>query len=228
MRYFSTSGGSVSVIPGTIQTTTVKADNVESATTGTVLVKDDVEMEAGEQFFADAGTAAAPGVAFVKAGVRDPNTGLSNDVADTLMLSTGGAFRAYVNTSQISTPGATQFAPGGQLLFTGDISPTALTGDVTDYNPSGLSTAARVRVDPGAANRVINSLSGGADGRQFTLYNISTTQTLTLLHDDGATGTASMRFLCPNSVSLVIPVNGSRELEYDSGSSRWRVLGSVA
>jgi hypothetical protein len=105
------------------------------------------------------------------------------------------------------------------------ITPAAIGTNQTDYNPASLSIASAIRQDVSAAC-ILNSLATtGLDGRRITIFNISGTaaNTLTLLHDNGATGTASMRFLCPSNTSLVIPGRGCAFLEYDQAVSRWRV-----
>jgi len=160
--------------------------------------------------------AATPTVAF-----GDGDTGLYESADDTLNIATAGVSRATLSSVGFSLT-------SGGIYASAATSPAALTGDVTDYSPSGLSTSGALRVDPGAAGRVINSLATGSSGRYLLVMNISATQTLTLRHDDGATGTAANRFLCPNNASVVIPVNGSRLLWYDGTSSRWRVFGPVA
>jgi hypothetical protein len=118
----------------------------------------------------------------------------------------------------------------GQTVMGGVISPTALSGDVTDYDPSGLSGASVVRIDPGGAGRTINSLAGGVDNRVITLINLGSTvgHVLTLLMDNGGTGTAAMRFWCPNGVNFIMAIRASVMLRYDATSARWRVIGPIA
>lgn len=161
--------------------------------------------------------AATPTLAF-----GDGDTGFYESSDDVLNIVTAGTDRLQVGGSFVN------FRSVIGVLYQNVISPSALTGDVTDYAPTGVGTAVAFRIDPGAAGRVINSLSGPTSGRWAFILNISSTQTLTLLHDDGATGTAANRFLCPNNVSVVIPPNGVREIWYDTASSRWRVFGAVA
>jgi hypothetical protein len=43
------------------------------------------------------------------------------------------------------------------------------------------------------------------------------------MHD--VTSTAANRFYCPGSVDLILNANDSVHIEYDSTSSRWRVIG---
>jgi hypothetical protein len=82
-----------------------------------------------------------------------------------------------------------------------------------------------LRLDLDAA-RTINSLDGGSDGRVLILHNISAF-TLSLLHDDGATGTAAMRFSLPNSASLQMSPGASAVLRYDATTARWRLAANA-
>jgi hypothetical protein len=107
---------------------------------------------------------------------------------------------------------------------------TALTGNVTDWDPGGGSGTnlwknQSIFVTSDAA-RVINSIIRPPQGYRLRLrlYNKNTdaARTITLLHDDGATGTATARFLCPGNVNLVIPVNSFADIYNDTvGSNRW-------
>ncbi len=116
---------------------------------------------------------------------------------------------------------------GGAVRYDSDISPTSISSNQTDYNPTGWSTSTRIRQAVGTSC-IINSAAAGSDGERKVIENISTTNYLTLLHDDGATGTAAQRFLCLNAVSTVIPPLGSVTIEYDGTSSRWRVISVAA
>lgn len=101
------------------------------------------------------------------------------------------------------------------------ISPAQLTADQTDY--TGARNGDRVRLSSDAS-RYINSLAGQTSGRRQTLTNVGA-NTINLLLDDGATGTAAMRFAAVGGFTEVrIPANGSVTVEYDGTSARWRVI----
>lgn len=122
-----------------------------------------------------------------------------------------------------SAPGVSGFDNARATALSGDISPSALTGNVNDYAPTGLSTATVLRVDPGGAARQITGITGGADGRLLLLCNVATgtTNTITLVNDS-ASSTAANRILGINGANVVIRPGGSCLLWYDSTSSRWR------
>lgn len=109
-----------------------------------------------------------------------------------------------------------------QLVLSGTLTPTALSGDVNDYSPTGLATALDLRIDPNGATRNITGLAGGADGRVIILTNISLAWSFVL--NSGSTGsTAANRFLLPGDVT--VPPNATVALRYDGTSSRWRPFG---
>lgn len=113
---------------------------------------------------------------------------------------------------------------GAQTLRTGVISPTAISTAQTDYNPTGLSGASIIRQDC-TADCTINSLAGGASGRELLIINISTTSnSIALLADDGSTGTAANRIVGPGGASVIIGPGRAAWLRYDDTSSRWRAF----
>jgi hypothetical protein len=107
----------------------------------------------------------------------------------------------------------------GSLSFGGTLTPAALSGDVNDYNPTGLSTAFAVRQDGGASDRNITGLATGSDGRLLMIVNIGATNNLTLKYQSGSSSAAN-RFLFGSD--LVLGINQAVVLRYDGTSSRWR------
>ena len=106
------------------------------------------------------------------------------------------------------------------LALQGDISPAQITSNQNDYNPTGLADAAVLRLSTDAS-RNITSIAGGADGRILIIHDVGSFN-IVLKDDDGATGTVANRFALNGDVTL-----GSDQgaiLQYDSTSSRWRLL----
>lgn len=121
-----------------------------------------------------------------------------------------------------STPAAATFTnltATQQLVLSGDLTPTVLSGDVNDYNPTGLANALTLRIDGGAADRNITGLAGGAAGRIMRIVNIGTTNNLTLVNQS-ASSTAANRWLLP--ADTILPINTALAFEYDNTTSRWR------
>lgn len=120
-------------------------------------------------------------------------------------------------TGTLSVPGLTDTLA---LTLSGTISPTALSGAVNDYAPTGIATALTVRIDGGAADRNITGIAASqADGRVLRIVNIGTTNSLTLVNQSGSS-TAANQFLLP--ADTILPINTSLALEYDGTTSRWR------
>lgn len=111
----------------------------------------------------------------------------------------------------------------GTVAFSADVSPTQITGDQNNYNPTGLATANTLRLSSDAS-RNITGLAGGTDGRLLLIHNVGAQNIV--LKDEDAASTAANRFaltgdftLLPDAVCL---------LQYDSTSSRWRLIGGGA
>lgn len=209
------------IVTSDLQTDTMTADDVATFTGG-VECNSDLTMGSGFQVFFDPGAVGAPGLA-----VRtDVDTGIYLPADGALAFVTAAAFRLYLASSGVQVANAL-FTPANAFLLSGDNTPTAWSGSVTDYAPTGFAMAGILRIDSGGVGRALNSLAGGADGRMIWLANVGA-NAFNVLHDDGVTGTAANRFLCPNSVTLAIPPNGARLAIYDSTSARWRVVGAVA
>lgn len=100
-----------------------------------------------------------------------------------------------------------------------EITPTALSGDVTDYTGCGGVTSCRI--DSGGSARNIRSLGNTGRGRSMRLCAVNAAGALTLKHEDGA-GTASMRFTFSGATDRVIAVGECRRVWYDTVSARWR------
>jgi hypothetical protein len=109
------------------------------------------------------------------------------------------------------------------ISFSGDISPTSLSADQNDYNPTNLATASTIR-QTSSANVNITGLAGGADGRIIILHNIGATFSLTL-KNESVSSTAANRFNL--SADVTVGPSVVVMLQYDSTSSRWRVIGGT-
>ena len=114
----------------------------------------------------------------------------------------------------------------GPLFLSGTLTPTALAGNVNDYNPSGLSGALALRIGGGAADRTITGLAGGSDGRIITITNIGATNSL-IISNENASSTAANRFaLAANTTLPVKLLRWLLRLTVTVTSSRWRPVGA--
>lgn len=236
MEYFSTATGHTT--GSTTSTGTVTASDlvaVDDLTVGDdAVVGDDLDvvgdLTAGTMI-SDAvvrsnsdGAAGTPAVAVGSGSVTE---GIYKVTASTLGLAAGGAARAQISSAGFTLLNLIPFVLGGIFRLSTTVTPSALTGSVTDYNPTGWSTGTTLRLTADAdASRTINSLGSVANDKLGILINADTAaaRTKILLHDDGATGTAAQRILCSGGASLTIPVGGAALVWYDPTSTRWRAF----
>lgn len=108
---------------------------------------------------------------------------------------------------------------GDDVALAGVLSPSQLTGDQNDWNPTNLATASIIRVD---SDRLvtITGLSGGASGRLLWLSNVGNFPVVLAIENAGSS--ASNRFT--GTAGPMLWPNSSLQLWYDGTSSRWRVL----
>lgn len=107
------------------------------------------------------------------------------------------------------------------FALSGDISPAAIAGDVNDYNPTGLATAAVLRLTASGAGFNITGLQGGADGRILVLYNIGSNRIILTANDTASSAANRFGFKYP----FVLQPSAGCVLMYDSTLSLWRIVG---
>lgn len=109
------------------------------------------------------------------------------------------------------------------FALTEDLTPATLTGDVNDYNPTGLSTSDVLRLNAGTNPRSITGIAGGADGRVLVIQNISDADDITLIYESTSSAEAN-RF--KTNGDITIRPSRSAIIIYDATISRWRLLAS--
>lgn len=118
------------------------------------------------------------------------------------------------------TPGTWEavYVPGVVL------SPAQITANTDDYNPTSLATAYVLRLSTDAS-RDLTGIVGGASRRELVLANVGS---FNIVFKHNVTSTAANRFFCPGSVDFTLGSNATVQVQYDSTSSRWRVIGQTA
>jgi hypothetical protein len=106
--------------------------------------------------------------------------------------------------------------------ITGDVSPSQITGNEDDYNPTDLGTAAVLRLDSDGDYN-ITGITAQDSGRLIHIYNIGS-NTLTLTNED-ASSSAANRFALSGDIALA--GNDGVSIWYDGTSSRWRALSNA-
>jgi hypothetical protein len=97
------------------------------------------------------------------------------------------------------------------------LSPSQITADQNDYNPTGLSAASVLRLSTDAS-RTLTGLAGGAGGRLLVVNNVGSSNVI--FKAESASSTASNRFALAQD--LILAPNQTVLLQYDATSSRWR------
>lgn len=135
----------------------------------------------------------------------------------TILGDPANAAEARSSLGAIGSADAVSFS--NTVALSGDISPSQITANQNDYNPTGLSTASVLRLDTDAS-RDITGLQGGADGRLIVITNVGSFAMV--LKDESASSTAANRFALAADITLA--ADQSVVLQYDSTSSRWRAV----
>lgn len=104
----------------------------------------------------------------------------------------------------------------GAPRFKTAITPSQLTGNADDYDPTGNYRAAVMRLSSDAS-RDITGIAGGVQGRILIIVNIGS---FNIVLKNDVTSTAANRFLM--AADLTLAPNEGASFIYDDLSSRWR------
>lgn len=108
------------------------------------------------------------------------------------------------------------------LLLTGIITPSQITSNQNDYNPTSLSTSSILRLSTDAP-RTITGLQGGTSGRLIVISNVGSFGII--LANEDSNSSAANRFALTSSTAT-IAANQIVILMYDGTTSRWGMVGS--
>ena len=137
--------------------------------------------------------------------------GVGNDLLQGTNTWTGA--NTYSNTVSL----------GQKVLYAGIISPTAISADQNDYNPTGWTTSNFVRLSTNSATqRVLTGAQAGSSGELKWLCNLGPGNIQ--LDAASTASSASNRWLFVDTTTLTIFTNGMIPIIYDGVSSRWRAM----
>ena len=109
----------------------------------------------------------------------------------------------------------------GPIVWNGTLTPATITGDLDDYSPTGFATANTLRLDTTLDIEITGFDSTGiVDGQVFAVHNISTKKIKIKKNNNGSTASNRMQI----KGDLTIEKDESFLMQYDSTSSRWRVI----
>lgn len=131
---------------------------------------------------------------------------------------TPSALLSVGSSSQFQVDGSGNVDAGGTIALSGDISPSQITGNQDDYNPTSLNTASVLRINSDAS-RNITGLQGGVDGRIIIIHNVGTND---INLKNNVTSTTTNRFLI--GADLTLKGDQSATFYYDGTTQRWRLL----
>lgn len=148
----------------------------------------------------------------------------------TIYQFTGTGFNLYSKRLQgVPTPAATD--DGVPRIYVDQqvvVSPSQLTADQNNYNPTGFDGAFVLRLDSDA-NRTITGFtytSGNYPVLRKQITNIGA-YTITLAHSSTSSSTAN-RIVTPTGAAYPIASGASIDLWYDATISRWRIIDTPA
>lgn len=153
----------------------------------------------------------------VRKRIADAPNGQISSLAGTEKFPLSGDYYALI--SQIATYVLANPSIAGTLALTGIISPSQITSNQNNYNPTSLSTAVVLRLTSDAS-RNITGLSGGASGRVIILENVGSFNIV--LKDEDTNSTAGNRFALTADITMT--PDTMVVLKYDSTTTRWRAV----
>lgn len=127
----------------------------------------------------------------------------------------GTTFVEALNIDQSS--GNVTFPRG--FALTGVVSPSQITANQNDYNPTGIAAASVLQLSSDAS-RSISGIAGGAEGRVLTVLNVGS-QPINLL-DENAASLAANRLTLGSDLALA--AKQAAILRYDGTALRWYAL----
>lgn len=144
------------------------------------------------------------------------NALIFNDVGETFNLTSGAGYglsgngttvqmlgpsSQYINiTSAGALVNADRLSILGGFRLAEDITPSQITADQNDYNPTGLSTSAIIRLHSDATRNITGIVPPSGDGDILFLRNIGVNNII--LADDDANSAATNRFYFNGDVTL--------------------------
>jgi hypothetical protein len=109
----------------------------------------------------------------------------------------------------------------GREIASGILTPSAIGSNANDYAP-GITGISVLRISASVGGLNLTGISGGTAGQVLQIWNVGTTNAITLTNED-TNSTAANRLLTQNQASKVMQPGCLCWALYDSTVSRWRV-----
>ena len=203
---------------GGIQTSAFTGDVTKSAGGTSTTIADNVVTYAKIQDV----SASSRVLARITSGAGDVEEATGTQITGLLDVASAGT-AGIVNADTQTFGGDKTFNDNVIMVesfaLTGDLSPSQITVNQNNYDPSGLAAASSLRLTSDAS-RNITGLAGGADGRIIIMHNVGSNDIV--FKDEDAGSTAANRFQF--TADLTLKANQGCVLQYDSTDSRWRLV----
>lgn len=145
-------------------------------------------------------------------------------LAGNAVVSTGSyTAQGILTTNSAGSPSFTTTLPQALQFTTGvTITPTVLTVNTNDYGPSGLATAAVVRI---ASTGAIDLTGLAAATNQSVFHLLSNVGAFTItLKNASASSAAANRWRCPGAVDFGLATGTAVWIWYDVTLGVWQVI----
>lgn len=170
--------------------------------------------------------ASCSGGSFVSA-LNATGTGTCTSAGVPTVSGTSGDVAVFTGTNTVGNGAANDNGTTTTLnqFATSEISPSALSAEADNYNPSGLATTSAIGLD--CANNYITGIQGGAANRHITIHNTSTVNHCYFADENNGIATnssAANRIQVGNSTQLHyydLPPRSRVNLVYNGTASRW-------
>jgi hypothetical protein len=136
-----------------------------------------------------------------------------------LSLSLAPLARAQIPVSDLNVQRTVRLG----TYSTGTITPAQITADQNNYAPTGYAAAFRMRLSSDAARNLTGLAATAGGGGTMVLVNVGSFAIT--LKDESASSTAANRFAL--SGDYVLAADTAAWLEYDTTSTRWRLVGTM-
>jgi hypothetical protein len=202
--------------------------NAGTVTTGAggifaIVLRGSGTMNNGIAVYATSPTIATAGTLTNAYGVYIENQGaasMSNSFGLRILPQSGAGASWAIYSDGGASYHSGNFQMGGAMVYSGEITPTALAGATDNWNPTGLSTASVIRISASAPVN-LTGIQAQTAGTEITLVNVGA-NTITLVN--ASTSTAANQFQLKANISLA--QWGSVRLRYDTTLSKWLCVGT--
>jgi hypothetical protein len=149
----------------------------------------------------------------------------ANATTNVTINSSSIAIAGVSKISNLPSASGNQITVTQQLFLSGNVTPTKLAANTSDWNPGTGVYNIRAEANSTTVNYSLFGLTAGLDGQEITITNINATPIIIRNEDSANEDTAVNRFNMPNHIKL----DGymSAQFYYDGTLDRWRLIDSV-